>query len=152
MKGCGNSAGLGNCAEPSAAYRRSPSTVCRRCQVRIPHGGDEKLKPEHRMVTAQRWFSHAARALEHCGCGQAQRSFRPLPSPASAQAWLQYFSPADTGQLHCGLAQRSSIAASAMKASSCHSVERSISRTPFDAWRRREEGLDLPDTHFALRT
>src|SRR5215472_12145764 len=121
-KGCGNFAGLGNCAEPSAEYRRPPCVVCRdeRCQVRIPHGCEEKLKPEHRMVTAQRWFSHAARALEHCGCGQAQRSFRPLPSPASAQAWLQNFSPADTGQLHCGLAQRSSIAASAMKASVCH--------------------------------
>jgi len=41
-------------------------------------------------------------ALEHCGCGQAQRSFRPLPSAASEQAWLQYFSPADTGQVQLG--------------------------------------------------
>jgi len=69
------------------------------------------------MRTAELWFSHAAMALEHCGCGQAQWSLGPLPSAASEQAWLQYSSPADTGQLHCGLAQRSSIAASAMKSS-----------------------------------
>jgi hypothetical protein len=44
-------------------------------------------------------------ALAHCGCGQAQRSFRPLPSAASEQAWLQYFSPAETGQIQLGWAQ-----------------------------------------------
>lgn len=53
---------------------------------------------------------HAAMALAHCGCGQAQRSFRPLPSAASEQAWLQYFSPAETGHVQLGWAQRFSIA------------------------------------------
>src|SRR5215469_3500719 len=42
--------------------------------------------------------SYAAMALEHCGCGQAQRSLLRLPSAASEQAWLQYFSPAETVQ------------------------------------------------------
>jgi len=55
-------------------------------------------------------FFYAAIALEHCGCGQAQRSFRPLPSAASEQAWLQYFSPAETGQVQLGWAQRSWVA------------------------------------------
>ena len=126
--------------------RRAPSGA----DTTWPRRGARSLSS--RMRTAQRWFSHAARALEHCGCGQAQRSFRPLPSAASAQAWLQYSSPADTGQLHCGLAQRSSIAASAMRASKCQAVEVSISRTPFDAWRRPEEGLDSRDTGLAFRT
>ena len=72
---------------------------------------------------AEGWFSHAARALAHCRCGQAQRSFGPSPSAASEQAWLQYFSPASTGQVHCGLAQRSSITASVMKASLGQGVE-----------------------------
>jgi hypothetical protein len=49
-------------------------------------------------------------ALEHCWCGQAQRSLRPLPSAASEQAWLQYFSPAETGQVQFGWAQRSWVA------------------------------------------
>jgi len=103
-----------------------------------------------RLLTAERWFSHAAMALEHCGCGQAQRSFGPLPSAASEHAWLQYFSPADTGQLHCGLAQQSSIAASAMKASQGESVV-SISRTFFDAsWRRVE--IHIRQYAFSTRT
>jgi len=55
-------------------------------------------------------FFYAAIALEHCGCGQAQRSLRPLPSAASEQAWLQYFSPAETGQVQLGWAQRSWVA------------------------------------------
>jgi len=87
------------------------------------HGRDGKVKPERWMLIAECWFSHAARALEHCRCGQAQRSFGPLPSAASEQAWLQYFSPAETGQVHCGLAQRSSITASVMKASMGRCVE-----------------------------
>jgi len=87
------------------------------------------------MRTAEAWFSHAAAALEHCGCGQAQRSLCPLPSAAFAQAWLQYFSPADTGQPHCGLAQRSPIAASAMKSS-----QGLPTQTLFDACEWREEG------------
>jgi hypothetical protein len=54
--------------------------------------------------------SQAAMALEHCWCGHAQRSLRPLPSAASEQAWLQYFSPAETGQVQFGWAQRSWVA------------------------------------------
>jgi len=59
-------------------------------------------------------FFYAAMALEHWGCGQAQRSLRPLPSAASEQAWLQYFSPADTGQVQFGWAQRSWVASGMM--------------------------------------
>lgn len=43
-------------------------------------------------------------ALEHCGWGHEQRSLGPAPSAASAQAWLQYFSPEETGQLQFGWA------------------------------------------------
>lgn len=49
---------------------------------------------------------YAAIALAHCGCGQAQRSLVRPDSAASEQAWLQYFSPAETEQVHPGWAQR----------------------------------------------
>jgi len=56
---------------------------------------------------------YAAIALAHCGCGQAQRSLLRPPWAASEQAWLQYFSPAETGQVQLGWAHRFS-AVSAM--------------------------------------
>jgi hypothetical protein len=49
-------------------------------------------------------------ALAHWGCGQAHLSLRPLPSAASEQAWLQYFSPAETPQVQLKYAHLSWIA------------------------------------------
>ena len=68
------------------------------------------LEAVNQSFNASITHSYAAIALEHCGCGQAQRSLRPLPSAASEQAWLQYFSPAETGQVQFGWAQRSWVA------------------------------------------
>src|SRR5215469_5084872 len=113
IKGCGKFASFrGSTQQPAASPRPPPYVVRQDGRDHMREGEASTLD-----AIAEFRFSHAARALEHCGCGQAQRSFRPLPSAASEQAWLQYFSPADTGQVHCGLPQRSSIAASTMNAS-----------------------------------
>jgi len=47
-------------------------------------------------------FIYAAIAVEHCGCGQPQRSLLRPASVASEQAWLQYCSPAETEQVQFG--------------------------------------------------
>ncbi len=105
-------------------------------------------------------------ALAHCGCGQAQRSLGPLPSAASEQAWLQYFSPAETGQVQFGWAQRSWVASGMMGSWDSDwfhpfdarfgrrvrdaRVEKSNRNLPLAGTRRGYSGSNHPDAHPSL--
>lgn len=90
--------------------------------------------------------AYAAWAREHCGWGQAQRSLRPLPSAASEQAWLQYFSPAETGQLQLGWAQRSRVASGMVR-----SLKKIWNQAFFDAGSGRQ-AFEISDSELTANS
>jgi hypothetical protein len=61
-----------------------------------------RMEPKEERSLPNGQFTQAAIALAHCGWGHEQRSFIKVSSAASEHAWLQYFSPSETGQVHCG--------------------------------------------------